>query len=79
MCGWAGRKLNAESVLSLGVSALKTAVGRPGALCGEVGSIPAPPGRATRLRMLLRTRMSRAAHALIPHSLAYGLIGKHVG
>ena len=41
-------------------------------------SIPAPPGRATRLRMLLRTRMSRASCALIPHSLAYGLIGKHV-
>ena len=41
-------------------------------------SIPAPPGRAARLRMLLRTRMSRAARALIPHGIAYGLIGKHV-
>ena len=41
-------------------------------------SIPAPPGRAARLRMLLRTRMSRASHALIPPRIAYGLIGKHV-
>ena len=144
--------LRAEIVLSLGVSALKRAVGRQGTLCRAAGSIPAPPsratrlrmllrahesgilrfasaqpcrrfdwqtehvalsgkeltphrssisaqacaagqaessmrsrlsipappGRAARLRMLLRTRMSRAARALIPHGIAYGLIGKHV-
>ena len=39
-------------------------------------SIPAPPGRATRLRMLLRTRMSRAARASLPHSLADGAFGR---
>ena len=42
------------------------------------GSIPAPPGRATRLRMLLRARMSRAYRAPLPPRIAYGLIGKHV-
>ena len=39
-------------------------------------SIPAQPGRATRLRMLLRTRMSRASRASLPHSIADGAFGR---
>ena len=39
-------------------------------------SISAPPGRATRLRMLLRARMSRASCASLPHSLADGAFGR---